>query len=871
MTTVRSLDSGFARLFRALLYLYPAEFREEYGRELCIVFADRRHAARSFGGLLKVWMHAALGVLQEAPKEHCQMILQDIRYAMRVMRQEPGVTLAAITILALGIGATTLVFSLVNGLLLRPLPYPANGGLVAVLEYSPTDKEERTQINFRNFLDIRARTRLLEDIGVFNEGEVALYGDGGAERLIAGQVTDGFFHVLGLAPLLGRTFTAAETTPGGARSVVIGEAVWARRFGRDPQVLGKTLETGSARYTVVGVMPAAFGFPGRAEIWFPLRMDPAKALRTDYFLHGIARLKPGVTVEQTSDEMRSLLEQIQRENPASNNHRIGRARLLRDFLADEYHDAVITLLAAAGLVLLIACANVSNLLLVKASARTREIAVRAALGASRARLVRQLMCESMLMGLAGGMAGMLLAFAGIPALLSLIPIELPRWMNFSVDVRVLGFALAASLLTSLGFGIAPAFGAFGRDLADAVRQAGRSASSSARQKWLRNLLVSGEVAISVMLLAGAGLMIRSFLALRGQSLGYRPEHVMSLDISYPSKAYPNGAAQRALVQRLTTEFVSVPGVTSAAFTTGVPLNDGWGRIYTVEGHPLPLQDMPTINHVVVAPGYFQTLGIPLLRGRSFTETDSTDPRVVVVTESFARRNWPDGDPIGQRIRFGPPANNEPWHTVVGVVADNRHGQFRGQQRQTVYLPYSDDIVPDTVLLRSSGDPLRLVSGLKARIAAVDRNIAIGHVRTMEEIIDRVSWQDRFLSTLFSAFAAIALMLAAVGLYAVLSYSVRLNTHEIGIRMALGASARTVRRQVLRSGMVLTCAGLAAGLIGAGGLAQLIQSRLFQVSPTDPLTYSIAPVVLLAVALIAAYLPARRATRVDPIIALRHET
>jgi putative ABC transport system permease protein len=870
MARARTLEAEVLRLYRGILWLYPAEFRAEYGRELCLVFKDRWREERSLSRLLLVWFHAVLGILTEAPREHCQMIMQDLRYALRIMRKDALVTAAAITILALGIGSTTLVFSLANGLLIRPLPYPEPGRLVAVTEYSPTDPSEARAINFLNYLDIRARARSFEDIGVYYGDDFAIRGEGDAERVYVGQVTDGVFRVLRVPPLLGRFFTREDDLPKAPKVVVLSEELWQRRYGRDPKILGHVIDTGGERYTVVGVMPADFHFPDRMEAWLPIQMDPAKAARTDYFMRSVARLKPGVSIAQATSEAHSLLEQIHRENPAANNGWHAHAVPIRDFVAGNYRTAVITLLAAVGLLLLIACANVSNLLLVKASARVREMALRTALGASRRRIARQLLSEGILLGLAGGALGVVLAYLGIPALLALIPVDLPRWMNFSVDHRVLGFALAVSLLTSLVFGVAPAFGLFGGNLTDTLKEGGRGGSAGLRQKLLRNGLVVGEVALSVTLLTGAGLMVRSFLALRSQNLGFRSEKVLSLDVGYPQKRYPDGPQARALLDQLTSEVAALPGVTSAAFASGVPLNDGWGRIYTIQGRPVPLKDMRFVNHVVVTPGYFRTLGIPLLKGRDFTAADYDTPHIVIVSESFVKKNWPGENAIGKRVRFGPPVKNEPWHTVVGVVADSRHGQLKGEDRPNVYLPLSPEFSLGSLLVRTSVDPLQLVKTIRDRVVSTDHDIDVSHVFSLEQVVDRVAWRERFFTVLFGGFAVLALVLAAVGLYATLSYTVSLHTHEIGVRMALGASASRVRNMVIRQGLALAGSGLVIGILAALALTRLLKAQLYEISPMDPASYLIAPVVLMLVALLAASEPTRRATQVDPIIALRHE-
>jgi putative ABC transport system permease protein len=652
--------------------------------------------------------------------------------------------------------------------------------------------------------------------------------------------------------------------------VILSEELWQRRYGRDPNIVDRTLDVGDERYTIVGVMPFDFHFPGRSEIWLPLQIDVSKALRTDYFLSAVARLKPGVTVAQATSELESMLEQIHRENPASNNGWRAKATDFREHLSGSYREALVTLLVAVGLLLAIACANVSNLLLVKASSRTREMAVRTALGATRPRLIRLLVSESLILGLAGGILGVLLAYVGIPALLSLIPVDLPLWMNFSIDQRVLTFALGVCLITSIAFGIAPAFAASGVDLNKALKEGGRGGGAGLRQKLLRNGLVVAEIAISVTLLAGAGLMVRSFLALRMQRLGYQAEQVLSLQIAYPEKRYRDGAPAHALLRRLTDEISSLNGVGSTAFSSGVPLDDGWGRTYTIEGRPVPFNEMPFVNHIVVTPGYFRTLGIPLLTGRDFAEADFDAPHIVIVSDSFAKKHWPRESAIGKRIRFGPPKNDEPWHTVVGVAADSRHGQLKGEDRANVYLPYSADITPRCLLVRTTGVPLKLTKAIQSRSTGVDRDIAFSQVFTLEQIIDRVAWQDRFWTVLLTAFSALALLLAAVGLYAVLSYTVSLNKREIGIRIALGASASSIRGLVMRQGMALTGAGLVIGILAALALTRLLKTLLYETSPMDPATYIAAPVILVLVALLAAFLPTRRAIRVDPVDALRQD-
>jgi putative ABC transport system permease protein len=863
------------RLYRSLLILYPSEFRDEYGRELCLALVDRCREQRSWLGVLLVWIHAAFGVLAEAPQEHYHVMLQDIRHALRVMWKDASITAAAIAILALGIGSTTTVFSLVNGILVRPLPYPQSERLVAVAEFHTGSTEFGRSVAFPNYLDIRARTRLLQDIGLYSEGQTTIRGEGAAEEVPTAFISDGVFSVLGVKPILGTVVSREQDVPNGPPVVVIGQDLWQRRYGGDPAILGKTLDIRNARRTVIGVMPSSFRFPDRAEIWLPLQRDPKDpnggSTRTDHWLHAVARLKPAVSVEQASDELQSLMRQINEENPTTSYGNGAHAIPLRNYVTGDYRLAVITLLCAVGFLLVIACANITNLLLAKASVRTREMALRTALGASRTRLVRQLITESTLLGLTGAVAGILLSLAGVRLLLAMIPIELPKWMTFSTDWRVLGFALAVSLLTSLIFGVVPAFGASRVDLTGALKEGGRAGTAGVGRHFLRNGLVVGEVALSLILLAGAGLMARSFLALRTQTLGFNVEKVLTIDFETPANRYPNGPKQRALLERMQHELQNLPGVSSVAFATGAPLASAWGRSLTVEGSPfLALKNAPMINHTVVTPGYFRSLDIPIVEGRDFANSDWDHRFVTIVDQSLAKRYWPDQSAIGKRVRFGPPEDNEPWHTVIGVAGNVLNQELNSSGRWSIYIPASAEYSVSSIILRSAQDPGTLANTVCARISSIDRDIAVSEILSLSQIVDRSAWRERFVSVLFGVFSVLALILAAVGLYGVLAYTVSLRTHEIGIRMALGASAREVQRMVLRQGLVLAALGLVAGTLAALALTRLLATQLYRVSPTDPGTFVTVVTVLFGVSAIAAFIPARRATHVEPVVALREE-
>jgi len=865
------MDTLLLRLYRGLLILYPAEFREEYGRELCLALEDRCREERSALGIIGAWMHAAWGVLGEAPKEHYHVMMQDIRHAIRVMRKDAPITAAAILILALGIGAATAVFSLVNGILVRPLPYGNTDRLVAVEEYEPGDETYAGNVAFPNYQDLRARMHMLEDIGLYKEGDRTLRGDGSAERVPGAMFSDGVFGILGVQPMMGRVFTRAEDVPNGPHVVVLSEELWRARYAGDPEILKKNIIIGGVSHQVIGVMPATFHFPDRAMLWVPMQLSPTSSTRTDYWLQGVGRLKPGVSAEQATSELGALMRDINRENPVTSTGNLARAIPIRKVMAGDYRPAVMTLLGAVGFLLLIACANIINLLLIKASARTREMAVRTALGASRTRLIRQLVTESTIFGLIGGAAGIALAYAAVPALLSLIPVHLPRWMSFSIDGRVLAFAVGVSLLTSLLFGVIPAFGASRVELTGTLKEGGRTGTAGARRNLLRNSLVVAEVALSLTLLAGAGLMIRSFLSLRSQALGINaPDRVLTFNLAWPGDRYPNGPKGRALQTNIADQLTGLPGISSIAFSSGIPLDNVWGRSVTVEGFPLlPLKEAPSIFNTIVSPGYFRTLGIPIIEGRDFT-ADDWDRKVTVVEESLAKHYWPNESAVGKRVRYGTPEDNEPWHTIIGVAGVSRTEHLKGKNRWNIYIPFGASRTPSSVLIRTGRDAVRMSETVRRQIGMIDHDIAVSQMYSMGQILDQASWRDRFLTVLLAVFSALAVLLAAVGLYGVLAYAVSLRTHEIGIRMALGASTRQVERMVMGQGLMLTGLGVGCGIIAGLALTRLMAGQLFQIKPNDPATFGVVTAILMIVSVLAAYVPARRATRVEPVIALREE-
>lgn len=864
------------RVYRRLLVLYPPEFRAAYGRELCLVFVDRCRERRSAAGLFGVWASALGGLALAAPMEHYHMILQDLRYACRMLRKTPWMAALKVAVLALGIGGATIAFSLANGLLLRPLPYPHPERLAAVDESSPQQHEDSIGVAFPNYLDFRARNRAFAELALYDSDRATLGGAGEAVRVPSADVSAGLFRVLGVRPRLGRVFQPDEDLPHGPRAVLLGEHLWRERYGADPALLGKTIQVNGAAAAVVGVMPAGFHFPDQAEVWLPLRLDATLSKRTDHYLSGIGRLLPGVTVAQADQQLEGIMRQIAVENPVTYGGEIAHVLPFRLQIAGSYRAAVLTLLAAVLCVLLIACANIANLLLVQATERTREIAVRSALGASRGRLVRQLLSESLLIGGMGAAAGLALAVAGTPLLLALIPIELPRWMRFDVDGRVLLFTIVASLATSLLISLAPAHLCSRLQLTETLKEGGRGGLTGRRSERLRNLLVMGEMALSVTLLIGAGLLARSFLALHQAPAGFDAARVLTLRVWAPRVKYDTPEKARALVRRERSEVASLPGVAAVTATVaGIPLADGWGRSLTVEGRaPLGLREAPEVQHVVASPGYFRTLGIPLVAGRDFAESDGQERAalVTIVDQEIARRYWPHGSPLGKRIRFGPPEDHEPWHTIIGVAGAVRNQTLLAAARPSVYLPHGEFNMPSiSLLLRTSGgDPLLLAAAVQRRIAQVDRDLAVTEVRSLEQVIGRSIWQPRFFAVLFVAFAGLALLLAAVGLYGVMSYAVSLRRRELGLRVALGAGAGDLRRLVLGQALRLSAIGLAVGGAAALVLTRALSSQLYAVRPTDPATYAAMAALLLAVAATAATLPANQAMRSDPMDALREE-
>ncbi|HEX5603858.1 MAG TPA: ABC transporter permease [Pyrinomonadaceae bacterium] len=800
-------------------------------------------------------------------------VMRDASYSLRVLLKNYAFTIVVVLTLALGIGANTAIFSFANGILLRPLPYPQSDRLAVLDEFSYKQGRDSMAVSYPNFLDWREQNKSFEDIGIyFNTQRFAMSGAGEPTQVRGSYISRGLFEILRASPQLGRTFTANEDTPDEEWVVILGHNLWQRSFGGDPNIIGRKIMLNSRARTVVGVMPAGFRFPDTAELWAPLALTTKTFTRNDHGLLSIARLRDGVTLTEAQAEMNNIAARVEQANPVTNEGLGVKVTSLHDTLTGDYRQALLILLGVVGCVLLVACVNVANLMLARATARGREFALRAALGASRWRIMRQLLVESLLLALVGGVVGFFLSIWALRLLLTAIPGQIPFWMNFGIDLRVLGFTAAITLLTGLLFGVAPALQTSRVDLNDTLKEGGRGASGV--RSRARSLLVVAEIALSLVVLVGAGLMIQSFLRLKRVNIGLDAHNVLTAAVSLPRVKYKEDDQRVGFYKRLLESMRNLPGIEAASATGTLPLGGGgWGRSITVEGFPvLSVGQAPAIQHTVVTPGYFHTMGIPLLAGRDFNETDAKDsPNVTIIDERLAREYWPNQSPIGKRVRFGPPEDNEPWHTIVGVVGTVRHQRMQEDTRKSVYLPHAKMPVGGMALvLRTSSNPQELTGALRREVAQLDPDLPVSEVATMEEVVAESIWQPRLYAKLFGAFAGGALLLALIGIYGVMAFLVQTRTHEIGVRMALGASRLDVFKLIVGRGMKLTVVGVLIGVGGAIALTRLMHSLLFNTSATDPVTFILISVLLSVAAFLACYIPARRAAKVDPLIALRYE-
>ncbi len=801
-----------------------------------------------------------------------QIFLQDLRYGMRMLLKRPGFALIAIATLALGIGANTAIFSVVNTVLLRPLPFKESERLVLIRETKLPQFSEFA-VAPANFLDWQKQNTVFERLVASRRGAVNLTGTGDPERLPSLQVTEGFVAMLGVQPQLGRGFLSEEHQPGNSNVVLLSHSLWMRRFGGDPHIINQTISLDSQSYTVVGVMPATFYFFDReAALWTPIAFTPQQAQNRGG--HNLSRvvgqLKPGVTFEQARAEMVTIAGRLAAQYPAVSTGWNVMLMPLLDFTVRQIKPALLVLLAAVAFVLLIACANVANLLLARAAGRQKELGIRTAMGAGRGRIIRQLLTESLLLSLLGGTLGLLLARWGTDLLLKLAPPNLPRLNNVSLDARVLAFTAAVTLLTGLIFGLIPAWQATKSNLNETLKEAGRGSTEGGRQV-LRSGLVVLEVASALVLLVGAGLMIKSFWRLQQVNPGFNPDNALAATVSLPKQKYSEEPQQVAFFQQLLEKVRTLPGVQSVGATSMVPLgDDDFVLSFDVAGRPpLPPGVGLSTNYYSVSADYFKAMGIPLRRGRLFTEQDTKDTlHVALINETMAQKIFPNEDPLGKRINFN--GGDKPdWYEIVGIVGDVKHYGLAQNTTLQTYEPYTQQTLSYmTLVTRTTGDPKALSGAIRNAVLSLDKEQPISSLKTLDQLVTTSIEQPQFSMLLLAVFAGVALLLAVVGIYGVLSYAVTQRTHEIGIRMALGAGQFDVLRLVVGHGMRLTLLGVAAGLVAAFVLTRLMTTLLFGVSATDPLTFVLIALLLSAIALLACYLPARRATKVDPLVALR---
>ena len=806
---------------------------------------------------------------------------RDLGFAARMLWKSPWFTAVAVLAVALGVGANTTIFSVVNALLLRPFAYETTPRVVMVWERGVDQTNNRNSVAPANYMDWRDQTKVFEELAAYNSQHFSLNEGEQPERVPGARVTPSLFRVLASHAERGRTFSEEEGKPGADQVVLIKHSLWRERFGSDPDIVGRSVRIDNRPRTVVGVMPDEFDFPLNAcEVWAPLAFDAEDAQsRGNHYLQVVGLMRPGVSVSQADAEVRAVAERARTLYPDTNAGRTAFAESLTDSFTRGPKPYLIVLLGAVGFVLLIACANVANLLLVRASSRQRELAVRTALGASRWRLIRQLLTESLLLALIGGAAGLLFSVWGVEFIAKGMPPTftkyIPGWKHMGIDASVLLFTLGASVLTGIVFGIVPALQATRTNLNESLKEGGqKGAAGGLKRNRMRSLLVVAEVALSLVLLTGAGLMVRSFYVMMRADLGLRPEGVLVMEMALPPTAYPENAQRADFYEQLVARTSALPGVASAAVINFVPMNRSGttSSYFRVDGRPAPPPDRrPYADYLVVTPGYFETAGTRILRGRGFTRADDERAHpVCVVNESLARRYFPGEDAVGQRIIVSD--KEGPWE-IVGVAADVKNEDMDQEAELAFYRPLRQDPWYAVALVVRAGEgstAAGLAPSVRGEVKALDAGLPVYNVRTMRDVVDEAVSPKRLTMSLLAFFALGALLLAAVGLYAVMSYAVAQRRHEIGIRLALGAQGRDILRLVLSQGLVLTLAGLGLGLLGALAVTRVMASILYGVSATDPLVFGGVALVLGLAAFLACYLPARRATKVDPMIALRYE-
>jgi putative ABC transport system permease protein len=853
------------RIYRLLLHCYPHDFRVEYQPEMIALFRRRMRDENA----AVLWPETVADLVCTSLKEHLRMLFQDLKYALRMLRRAPVFSAAAVLTLALGVGANTAIFSVVNAVMLQPLPFPESGRLVRVWETNLKRNIQSFSASVPNFVSWKEQARCFEEIGAFGGASLNLTGDGEPERLLAGAITANVIPLLRIKPMLGRAFLPEEEQPNGARVAILSERLWRRRFAADPAIVGRSIELNGTLRQVVGIAPPALQFPTNAEIWVPMRIDLARENRGNHVISVIGRLRDRVTLAQADSQLKAIAAAMEQTYPGSNvGWSVRMAPFYEWIVPERIRTALTVLFGAVSLVLLTACVNVANLLLARAVSRSRETAVRLAMGASRRRIARHLLTESSVLAVLGGIAGALLAYWAVAGLKQLLADSIPRGTEIHVDAPVLAFALGISIVTGLLFGIAPLHQTADANLNHALKEGGRT--STATRQWMRQALVVAEIAMATMLAIGASLLAQSFGRLQGAQLGFQPERLLTAQISLPPAKYPPAAAA-TFYERLLEQLRHAPGVSDAAISSGVPMGAG---DYTGMAARSPRStdssaaEMTQADWRMVSADYFKTMRIPLLRGRFFGPEDQGEKASsIVISGLLARRLYGDENVVGRDFE----REIKEHFTIVGVVGDVRMNSLNQEPSPAMYFPAPRGLWPNmTVVVRTQGDPLHAEALLRSKVRELDARQPIYNVRSMENWIARDGSQARTNALLLTIFALVALALAAVGVYGVLSYSVTQRTSDLGIRIALGARAWDVMRLVLREGMLLALVGLAAGALGALAMRRTIETILFGVHADDPGTFVTVMFTLAIVSLLACTVPAWRAGRIDPLLALRQE-
>jgi putative ABC transport system permease protein len=857
-----------SRLFRALLWCYPGDFRDEYGREMALVFADRYRSARSPWTRTQVWIEALTGVLMEAPKEQFSTLFNDIRYALRALRKTPSFSLTALLTLALSIGATTVIFSLLHSMLLSPLPFQQPERVVRVINTFPKLGIRNFTTSVPDFVSYQQRATAFAGLAAFHTIDVTLTGDGTPEHAVGAAVTGNLLTMLGIQPLAGRAFVAAEDQPGRDGVVMISQGLLDRRFGGNLSILGRQIRLDGRTRTLIGILPQQMGFTSKTDVWVPMAADLSKEGRSNHYMTVLGRLKPGVTAAQADQDLNRVCAALGREFPGDDDGWQTRLVPVLDWIVGPtLQTSLWVLLAAVGLLLLVASANIGNLLLTRASARQQEMSVRLALGASRVRILRQLLTENLVLAILGGLAGLGLAVFGMKGLQSLLPVGTPRAGELAVGSSVLLFTAGVTVAAAILFGFAPAWMVSRSALNETLRASGRSHSERQR---LRQVLVAGQVALATVLVIGTALLLQSLGRLQDAPLGFRPDRILTASINLPRGKYPTLDHAAAFYSRLLADVRALPGVESAGVTSLLPMS-GNNSSMTLQPADLPTASKERAVQAswrIASPGTLETFGIELRRGRFFQESESAGMKPIVLSEGLARRIFPDGrDPIQQQVRMG----NGQTFTVVGIAGDARHLGLAEDPPPTMYLSSTWYLWPTMVLaVRTTGDPVQITGALRAAVRGIDADQPLFDVKTMRAAVAANAAQPRLRAGLMAAFALLALILGGLGIAGVVAYGVARRTRELALRMALGATPGQVLGHVMTGGARLALAGLVIGLATALGLGRFLSSLLYQVRPNDPVTFSAIGATLLVVSLLACWVPARRAVRIDPATSLRNE-